>query len=191
MTEQIEEAVKILNNHGVIIFPTDTAFGIGCRIDDEQSIKRLFEIRKRPASQATPVLVSSIEMAKKYLISVPDDVKEKLMDKYWPGPLTIILPCRSDLVPSLVRGGGETLGVRMPKDENILKIIEEIGVPLLGPSANFSNGRTPYEETDLDPEIVRLVDFVLAGETKDKNVSTVIDCSVNPWEILREGAISI
>lgn len=191
MNKQIKEAVKILNKGGIIIFPTDTAFGIGCRIDNIQAVSRLFEVKKSPKNKPVPVLVSSVNMAQKYLVSIPSDVKEELMDKYWPGPLTIILPCKKNLVPSLVRGEGKTLGVRMPKHETILKIIEQLEVPLLGPSANFKNKKTPYDISDVDPELIKKVDFVLSGKTKYKNISTVIDCSLKPWKILREGVIKL
>src|SRR6267378_4469559 len=104
---EISEAIEILNKDGIVIFPTDTAFGIGCRIDKEEAIKRLFEIRKRPTNQATPVLCDSIDMVRKYVEEIPDDVQE-LMNKYWPGALTIVLKCQVSKVPELVRGGGST-----------------------------------------------------------------------------------
>ncbi|OGH06420.1 MAG: hypothetical protein A2W22_06465 [Candidatus Levybacteria bacterium RBG_16_35_11] len=191
MDNQIEKAVRILNTGGIIIFPTDTVFGIGCRMDNANAIKRLFEIRKRPKTKPVPVLVSSVDMARKYLTPIPKDVKEKLIDKFWPGPLTIILPCKTNLIPSLVRGGGKTLGVRMPGNKTILEIIEKLDIPLLGPSANFSNRKTPYDISELDPELVKKVDFILEGKTKSKKASTVIDCSKKPWKILREGVIRI
>lgn len=191
MDKKIEETIKVLNKGGIVIFPTDTAYGIGCRIDNGLAVKRLFELRKRPSSQAVPVLVSSIEMAKKYLQQVPIEVEERLMKKYWPGPLTIVLKSRNELVPSLVRGGGETLGVRMPNNKTTLEIIESIGVPLLGPSANFSGQKTPYSVFEIDEKLINLVDFVLEGETKEKDVSTVIDCSGSSWKILRQGVIKI
>lgn len=191
MQKEIQEAIKILNQGGVVIFPTDTAFGMGCRIDDEKTIRRLFEIRKRPKNKATPVLVSSHKMAGKYLQKLPDLVVDKLAKPYWPGALTIILPCRKDKVPELVRGGGETLGVRMPDNPTALEIIKAVGVPILGTSANFAGGQTPYKFEDLDPELVKLVDFVVSGECITKQASTVIDCSVTPWKILRPGAVRI
>lgn len=191
MNTNSEQAIKILKQGGVVIFPTDTAFGIGCRIDDELAIKRLFTIRKRPETQATPVLVSDVAMAKKYLLEIPHDVEEKLIQPYWPGALTIVLPCQTDKVPELVRGGGENLGVRMPDHEIALQIISGVGVPILGPSANFHGEKTPYRFEDLDPELVKLVDYVVPGECSVKEASTVIDCSVSPWKILREGAIQV
>jgi L-threonylcarbamoyladenylate synthase len=191
MDNQIKQAIKILNEGGIIIFPTDTAFGIGCRLDNEKAIKKLFEIRKRQENQAMPVLVSSVEMAQKYLLPIPVGVKEKLMDRFWPGGLTIILPCKKDVVPNLVRGGGGTLGVRVPDNKVILRIIESIGVPVLGPSANFGGEKTPYDILDVNKKLIRMVDFVLQGEVKYKVASTVIDCSNDSWAVLREGAIKI
>jgi len=188
---QIKTAVDIFKKGGIVIFPTDTAFGIGCRIDNEKAVEKLFRIRKRPLSQAVPVLVSSIEMAQKYLLSIPEEVKIKLIEKYWPGALTIILPCKKELVPKLVRGGGETLGVRIPNNDLILKIIEEIGMPILGPSANFSKGKTPFSFEDLDPVLIKLADYVIFGKTQEKKTSTLIDCSKKPWKILREGTLRI
>ena len=187
----IEKAVEILNGGGIIIYPTDTAFGIGCRIDREDAVERLFDIRKRPITQAVPVLFDSVDAVKNYVEEIPDGVKEELMDKYWPGALTIILPAIKDRVPEYVRGGGKNIGVRIPDNETMLSIIKNTGVGILGPSANFSGGKTPYTLEDLDPELVKLVDFVVKGECKNKASSTVIDCSEKPWHIIREGAVKL
>ncbi|MBI5122539.1 threonylcarbamoyl-AMP synthase [Candidatus Roizmanbacteria bacterium] len=191
MNDQIIKAIKVLKQGGIVIFPTDTAFGIGCRIDDEKAIQKLFQIRKRPETQAAPVLVSDLQMAKDYLISIPDEVKEKLIDKYWPGALTIVLPCQKDKVLNLVRGGGDNLGVRMPNNETALEIIKNVGVPIFGPSANFHGEPTPYKFEDLNPKLLKLVDYVVRGECLVKQASTVIDCSVEPWKILRQGAVNV
>lgn len=191
MNKEILEAARILNEGGIIIFPTDTAFGIGCRMDNEKSVERLFRIRKRPRQQATPVLVNGISMAQKYLLEVPLDVKDKLIDNFWPGALTIVLKCEKNKVPALVRGEGDNLGVRMPDSKEALALIEKIGVPILGPSANFHGEKTPYNIADLDPNLVYLVDYVLDGNCKLKMASTVIDCTSNPWQILRKGAIEV
>jgi L-threonylcarbamoyladenylate synthase len=194
-----EEAIKVLKMGGVVIFPTDTAYGIGCRIDDEKAIERLFRLRKRSETKAVPVLVSSVEMAKEYWKSVPQEVIDKLIEPYWPGALTIILQSNIAKVPKLVRGGGETLGLRMPANKDLLDIICSVGVPILGTSANFAGEPTPYNFEDLDIELVKLVDYVLRDSSppkadqndNDKKTSTVIDCSVTPWKILRHGAVEI
>jgi len=188
--EEIEKAVEILNKGGIVIFPTDTAFGIGCRIDNKEAIEKLFNTLKRSKDMAMPVLVDSIEMAQEYLEPIQADVQD-LMKKYWPGALTVVYPCRFEKVPSLVRGGGQTLGVRTPNNEIILEIIKKVGVPILGTSANFHGDKTPYEYSDLSPELLKLADFVVPGETTIKEQSTVIDCSVEPWKVIRQGAIKL
>lgn len=191
INQDVEKAIKILKEGGIVIFPTDTAFGIGCRIDNEKTIQRLFEIRKRPCNQATPVLVDSLRMAEDYLLDIPKEVINQLIKPYWPGALTIVLPCKLKKVPSLVRGEGNNLGVRMPKHKTTQTLIQGIGVPILGPSANFHGDKTPYQFEDLNPELIHLVDYVIHGKCSVCQASTVIDCSVKPWRILRKGAVRI
>lgn len=191
MEKKIEQAIKTVRAGGIIIFPTDTAFGIGCAIDNEKAIKRLFQIRKRPATQATPVLVDTIKMAQDYLQSISREVIDKLIEPYWPGALTIVLPAKIEKVPQLVRGGTQTLGIRIPNHPIARAIIQGFGKPILGPSANFHGEKTPYSFADLDPELKKLVDFVVEGECTAKQASTVIDCSIAPWKILRQGAVYI
>jgi L-threonylcarbamoyladenylate synthase len=191
MTNQIDQAVKILNQSGIVIFPTDTAFGIGCRIDNEDAVKRLFKIRQRPQSQAVPVLVLDLEMAKKYAEEISEDIINKLIEQYWPGALTIILKANKEKVSGLIRGGGETVGIRMPNHPTILEIIKKVGVPILGPSANFHGENTPFMFEDLDPKLISLVDYVLKGECSIKQASTVIDCVKEPWRVLRQGGVTV
>lgn len=191
MNGEVQNAIRVLKDGGIVIFPTDTAFGIGCRIDSEESVKRLFEIRKRPQNQATPVLVDTVKMAQKYVQPINQEVIDKLIESYWPGALTIVLPCKTESVPSLVRAGGDTLGVRIPNHQIIRTLIREVGVGVLGPSANFHGQKTPYEFSDLDQNLVQLVDHVIPGECTIKQASSVIDCSKKPWKILRDGAVKI
>lgn len=191
MNEQVKEAIKVLNQGGIVVFPTDTAFGIGCRIDNKDAIEKLFRIRKRPFSQATPVLVDGLNMAKKYVLEVPRDVEDKLINKFWPGALTIVLRSNKNMVPDLVRGGGDNIGIRMPNNKIILEIIKGVGVPILGPSANFHGESTPYAKEELNKELVKLIDYVVDGQCELKKPSTVIDCTVKPWSILRQGGIKV
>lgn len=190
MNEYIEKAVHVLNDGGIIIYPTDTAFGVGCRIDRPDSVDRLFRLRKRPRTQATPVLVASIDMALAYYLD-PSDIVRHLMKTYWPGALTIVSPCKKELIYSPIRGGGETVGLRMPACDAPLSIIQRVGVPILGPSANFHGKPTPYTFQDLDPSLLRLVDFVVPGQPISAMASTVVDCSVRPYRIIRQGAIRL
>lgn len=190
MNQDVKKAIQVLNKGGIVIFPTDTAFGIGCRIDDEKAIERLFKIRKRPAAQPMSVLVDTVKMAEEYVEHIPKEVIDKLVEPYWPGALTIVLKSKNQ-ISKIVQGGGDTLGVRIPNHSITRELIRGIGVGLLGPSANFHGEKTPYSFEDLDQELVRLVDYVMSGECLVKQSSTVIDCSVMPWKIIREGAVPV
>lgn len=184
---KIIEAVKCLKSGGIIIFPTDTAFGIGCAIDKNNSVKKLFELRRRPQTQAVPVLVDSLNMAEKFWLSpIPNNVRHLIKD-HWPGSLTIIYNCNQAIVNPLVRGNGKTLGIRMPNHEIILEIIKKAGVPILGPSANFHDQPTPYHLKDLNLDLIDLVDLVVDGKCNSKLASTVIDVSDKQWKIIRQG----
>src|SRR3989338_1907309 len=132
MNNDILKAIQILNRGGIVIYPTDTAFGIGCRPDKPDSIKRLFALRRRPENKAVPVLVNSFAMAKKYWISPLPDIVRHLSQKYWPGGLTIIYYFKKGLVSPLAAGGKDTIGLRMPDHKIPLEIIKSIGVPILG-----------------------------------------------------------
>ena len=192
MDKEIERAIKVLKNGGIVIFPTDTAIGIGCRIDNSNAVKRLFKIRRRPENKPILALVDSVEMAQNYLLPIPKNVQDELIKLYWPGKLTIILKCDKDKVPFPVRGGGNTLGVRFPNNKILLDLISGVGVPIVAPSANFNSEKTPFRFEDLNPELVKQADYVLNGIVGlEKNVSTIIDCSVTPWKIIRRGAISV
>lgn len=189
--KEVKKAIDILKEGGIVIFPTDTAFGVGCRIDDEKAVKRLFEIRRRPKEKATPVLVDTVKMAQNYLMPILKDVIDNLIEPYWPGALTIILPCKTEKIPELVRGSGSTLGIRIPNHPVARSIIRNVEVPILGPSANFHGEKTPFKFKDLNPEFIKLVDYVVPGECSVCEASTVIDCSVKPWRVIRKGAVKI
>lgn len=186
----LTKAVKVVRDGGIIIYPTDTAFGIGCRIDRPDAVDRLFALRRRPRSQATPVLVGSQQMALAYYDS-PSVIVRRLMEAYWPGALTIVWKCRLNAFSSPIRGGGQTVGLRMPNHKTALSIINAVGVPILGPSANFHGLPTPYAMEDLDPELMKLVDYVVPGVCTVKQASTVVDCMKEPYEIIRQGAVTI
>jgi L-threonylcarbamoyladenylate synthase len=199
MDKHIQHAIEIVKDGGIIIFPTDTAFGIGCRIDKPKSVDRLFRIRRRPMTQAMPILVDSTDVALTYLDS-PSDIVRRFMTTYWPGALTIVSRCKKELIYSPIRAGGNTVGLRMPNHSTILTIIKGVGVPVLGSSANFHGDPTPFSNEDLNPQLTALVDYVVPactriagrpGECTVKQASTVVDCSLTPYKIIRQGAVCL
>lgn len=183
-----ERAIKILKAGGIAVIPSDTVFIPACRIDRKDAIKRLYQIKKRPKNQPTLVLVSSISMAKKYVVIT--EAAKKLIKKFWPGPLTIICPAKKN-VPKEIQGRNGTLGVRYPNYSFILKIIKAVGVPILAPSANFKGKLPPKRFKDLDKDFIKLADYVFKGKCKVGAESTVVDATVMPPKILREGALRI
>ena len=190
MNEKVEKAIEILRQGGIVLLPTDTVFGICCRIDRQDALKRLFAIKKRDEHQAVPVLVSSTDMAKEYVLPFSEDV-EQLMEKYWPGGLTIVLPYKKEKVLPLVTGSSDLLGVRIPDFLPLFQIIDKLSVPIVGTSANFHRLPSVSKWKDLDPELIKLVDYVLEEDSLGSTSSTVIDCSKDPWKILRQGAVDI
>jgi L-threonylcarbamoyladenylate synthase len=187
---KLEEAIKILKEGGIVIFPTDTAFGIGCRMDNHEAVEKLFRIRQRPLHQATPVLVSGIPMTRKYWEDLPEKVIA-LLNKHWPGALTVVYGAKSGSVDPLVCGGTRNIGFRCPDSTIALELINGVNVPILGPSANIHGKPTPYQFADLDPNLTKLVDLVLPGECKTALASTVVDCTKEPFQILRQGSVKL
>jgi len=190
MNKNSLKAITVLKKGGIVLLPTDTVFGLCCRIDRNDSLKRLFSLKKRDLSQAVPILVSSIEMVREYVLPFSEKVEE-LMEKYWPGGLTIVLKAEKEKVLPLVRGDEETIGIRIPNYPELREIINEVGVPIVGTSANFHGGFSVAKYKDLDPNLVKLVDFTLPEDSLGGVASTVIDCSSDPWKILREGAVAV
>lgn len=185
-----EKAIQVLGEGGIVIFPTDTAFGIGCAADNEAAVEKLFRIRQRPSNKPTPVLCSDIEMVDK--ISVFNQgIKSDLMNKYWPGALTIILKVRMGEISSLVCGGTDTVGVRIPDSQVALEIIRRLGKPIVGTSANFHGQPTPYDFSSVDRDLITLVDGIVEGECSLKQESTVVDCTVTPRKVVRQGAVKL
>lgn len=190
METNIEQIVEIVKQGGVIIYPTDTACGVGCRIDNEAAVARVYEIKGRELGKAVPVLCSSLEMVKKYIQSVSPQV-EQLMEAHWPGAVTFVVQAKSAEISPLVLGKNNTIGVRIPGSDTIRSIIEKVGVPMVGTSANVSGEKTVYNTSDLDPKLREKVDMVLEGVCLQGNSSTILDVTQTPWKVLREGAVRI
>ncbi len=121
----------------------------------------------------------------------PKDIVRHMMQKYWPGALTIVSPCFKNLVYSPIRGDGEKIGLRMPNHKTALALITGAGVPLLGPSANFHGLPTPYSYESLDPALCKLVDVVVHGECSVGIASTVVDVSGEMPRVIRQGAVTL
>lgn len=177
----------------LLIYPTDTVYGLGAVIDREESLKKIYEAKSRAFSSPLIALVSSVDKIEK--IAHIDEKNEKIVKElaknFWPGALTIILK-KKDIVPGIMVSNGDTVGIRIPDLKISLDIIEMAGGILATTSANISGEPSPRSYAELTDEIKSRVDIVIdGGECKIGEVSTIIDLTKSIPKILRKGAISI
>lgn len=175
----------------LVIYPTDTVYGIGGIISNEETIKKIYRAKTRKFSSPLIALVSNLDKIEEIAyINYNKEKIFKLIEFFWPGGLTIILR-KKDVVPGIMISNGETVGVRMPNHEVALKIIESTGGILPTTSANISGEHTPRSYDELSEEFKKRVDIVIDdGKCPIGEVSTIIDMSNENIKILREGSIS-
>ena len=185
--DKVRKAAEILKSGGIVIFPTDTVFGIGCILSDERAIERLYKIKKRPKGNPTLLLVKSLEQAKK--IAEFEQTSNKLANHFWPGPLTMVVKSKS-LVPKIILGEDGTAGLRVPNHEISLKLIELVGEPILAPSANFKGENAPSKLSEIDKRLLNLVDYVIELECGGEKPSTIVEVLGKNQRIIRTGPIT-
>ncbi|MDY5875882.1 MAG: L-threonylcarbamoyladenylate synthase [Bacilli bacterium] len=188
---ELNKIKEILDNDGVIIFPTDTVYGIACNCFSEKAIKKVFDIKKRPENKPINVLSNNLDKIK--LVSKNISEKEKfLIDKYMPGALTIILD-KNEKVSDILTAGLDTIGVRIPKNNISLRILENVSYPLATTSANISGDSAGIKISDFLKEFDGVVDAIIdGGETDLKVASTIVRVeSDNKLKIIREGTLKI
>lgn len=186
----ISEAGGVIRGGGLVVFPTETVYGLGANALNEDAVKKIFLAKGRPQDNPLIVHISNIEQISLLVKSIPQ-VARKLMDKFWPGPMTIILE-KTELIPSATSAGLDSVGIRMPSNKIARELIAAANVPIAAPSANISGRPSP---TDVDRCIEDLdgkVDFIIGGSMCKVGVeSTVIDCTVYPPCVLRPGGITL
>lgn len=188
--EVIKKALEVLNGNGVIAYPTESFYALGVLATDEAAVKRLCQIKNRPSNKPLPVIVADIETLKSIVKSVPLQA-ETLIEKFWPGPLTIIFEAKSGL-PELLTGGSDRIAVRIPGESAALHLAKIARLPITATSANPSGSapaRSAQEVIDYFGESVDLL--IDAGETPGGKPSTIVDATVTPLRILRAGKIEL
>jgi len=186
--EWLEEAVRVLRSGGLVAFPTETVYGLGADAFNESAVLKVFEVKKRPLSDALILHISGMEMVPQCVSEFPEDA-ERLARRFWPGPLTLIL-MKAEPVPEVVTGGRRKVGVRWPAHPVAEAIIAGLGRPVVAPSANLSGRPSPTRASDVLADLGGLIDLIVdGGETPIGIESTVLDLTVDPPTILRPGAI--
>ena len=156
--EEVQSALSILKNGGVILYPTDTIWGLGCDASSSEAISRLYDIKKKDKDKPLLVLLDKKERLKDYLLSIPSIAKSLLEEAV--KPITIIYPKAINLPENLLAEDG-SLGVRIVNHPFCTPLIEELGSPLTSTSANFSGEKSPSKFNDISEELIKKVDFVV------------------------------
>jgi Sua5/YciO/YrdC/YwlC family protein len=178
--EKIASAAKIIRDGGLVVFPTETVYGIAANLLDAKAMERLNKVKARPDGKPFTVHISDIKMIRDMGCAITR-AAEKLMAAYWPGPLTIILKSEK----------GEKVGFRMPANNIALELIRASGVPVVAPSANLSGRPAPVTALEAMADLEGKIDMVIDGGRTDVGVeSTVVDLTVDPFNVLRVGAIN-
>lgn len=181
-------ALEELRRGGVVVYPTDTLYGLGCRIDFEEAVRRIFALKDRPPTEALPVLLADPADLDTYGVQISAAAR-RLAALYWPGPLTIVVR-RSSRMPAVVAGGGETIGLRVPGLPLARALIRDLGIPLVGTSANTHGARPPLTAQQVVFDLGDRVDLVIdGGRTPLGRESTVVDATIDPPRILRQGPL--
>ena len=185
---QLNEVLQTITQEDVIIFPTDTVYGIGASIFSPKALDKIFEIKNLPTDKSLIVLCADELQLEEIVGPLSVDVK-KIIDAFLPGGLTLILKCYMSLPEEITRGK-QTIGVRIPDHPLALELLKEFG-PLATTSANISGEPSPTKIDRLNPVIQRVNYVFDDGETKQQIPSTILDCTKDEFVILREGAITL
>lgn len=188
-SENLELAANELNAGGLVAFPTETVYGLGADGLNKLAVAKIFEAKKRPTFNPLILHVSSFEMLNK-IASYTSEKIEILTDKFWPGPLTLILR-KKDIVPYIVTSGLETVAVRMPNNKIAVDLINKFGGPIAAPSANSFSRLSPTRAQHVDKQLGDKVNIILDGGKCDVGVeSTIIEVTAETQYLLRPGGIA-
>jgi len=186
----VTEAISILKDGGLIAYPTESFYALGVMATDEEAVKRLFSLKKRPPEKPLPVIVGDIETLKTIVKSIPDQAMT-LIEKYWPGPLNIIFEAK-DHIPLALTGGSHRIAVRIPGDKISLNLARAFKLPITATSANPSALPPANNANEVKKYFGAELDLIIDnGETPGGKPSTIVDATAVPFRVLREGSIRL
>ena len=184
------QAVDLLNDGEVVAFPTETVYGLGAVATNERGVKKIFEAKGRPSDNPLIVHIGTIEEVANYIEEIPENAL-KLMENFWPGPLTVIMRAKQGLLAPSVTAGLTTVGMRMPNHEVALELLRKIKKPVAAPSANRSGKPSPTKAIHVEEDLQGRIPLILDGGATGIGIeSTVLDVTVNPPVILRPGGVT-
>ena len=190
--EDLIKCTEIIINGGIIVFPTDTIYGLGCDPYNEKSVEKIFRLKNRLLEKALPILSCDISHVEEIMIL--DENGRKLANSFWPGPLTIIGTLKDNYIPKIITAGKQTIGIRIPNNIVTLTLLKYCNF-LVGTSANISNEKSClYAKEVMKSPLVGYDAIVIGNEKKTNNHfslkgSTIVDVSTSNIKIVREGVI--
>ena len=188
--KQLDDTAEILRSGGLVAFPTETVYGLGANALDAEAVEAIYRAKGRPSDNPLIVHIADTATVKDLADSVPETA-QILMDAFWPGPLTLVLP-RSSKVSDIITAGLDTVAVRMPSHPIASALIKKAGVPVAAPSANSSGRPSPTLARHVIEDLMGKVDVIIDGGNAEVGVeSTVLDITVTPPVILRPGGVTL
>src|SRR5262245_48706290 len=188
--DALQAGAAVLRGSGLVVFPTESFYGLGAHALDAHAVARVFRVKGRPEAKPLLILVDSVEMLRTVVTEVPAAARA-LIDRHWPGPLTLVLRAAAS-IPDAVTAGTGTVGVRMPGHAVALGLVEAAGRPLTAPSANPSGEPPPTTAGAVMRYFGEQVDLILdGGPTAGGAGSTIADCTGPAPRVLRQGPIAV
>ena len=186
---QVEGAIEILKNGGIVAFPTDTVYGLGGDVFNVATVQRIYRVKERSKNLPLPVLLADSTQLADIVASVPE-IARYLMRHFWPGGLTLVLP-KKDTLPDIITAGSNKVAVRIPDHVVPISLIRGLGVPIIGTSANISDKPSPVTAEEVEQQIGSQVDLIIdMGRCPGGLESTVVDVTGEIPVVLRQGVIS-
>lgn len=188
--EELKECIDIIKNGGIVIFPTDTVYGIGCNVWNEDAIKRIFEIKHRNYNKPISVLCSNMKDIQNITLELNEKEKE-IISKFMPGDCTLIVNKKKE-ISNILTAGLDTVGVRIPDNSIAIELINKCGFPIATTSANISGEKDNIEMKKSLKEFSNKVDVIInGGKSKIGIPSTIIKVEKNEIKVLRQGGLKI
>lgn len=190
LTAEPNEAANIIKSGGIVAFPTETVYGLGANIFDEDAVSKIFEAKMRPADNPLIAHIADVRAIGEIATEVTD-AAARFIAAFFPGPLTLVLP-KADRVPPAATAGLDSIGVRMPRFPLAQRFLKACGTPVVAPSANISGRPSPTTWLAVFEDLDGRIDCILQGESTEIGLeSTVVDCTGGAPLLLRKGAISL
>ena len=186
----LQQAAELLRAGETVAFPTDTVFGLGANAQNDAAVQKIYQAKGRPSDKPLILLIHDKAQLQQYVDEV-SDVAVKLIETFWPGPLTLVLPLKQNTVSETVTRGMTTIGVRMPNHPVALKLLQLANVPIAAPSANLSGNPSPATAEEVVADLDGRIAAIVSGSVCSiGQASTIIDVSSTTPVILRQGLIS-